>query len=142
MEYVSQRYVVGRMFAEEGSLSAQTRWRIRNNSGVSLVYTRKWGSEVDTEIVPVSDTVMFSAVPIGNASFYYLQGTYYYPDEVIIRRMPDWSIVFHQTNGVTSVPFHHPFFNTAEWDEVNRYSVVGNTTIRDYIYTIDALDIL
>jgi len=142
MEYASQRYVVGRMFAEEGSLSAQTRWRIRNNSGVSLVYTRKWGSEVDTEIVPVSDTVMFSAVPIGNASFYYLQGTYYYPDEVIIRRMPDWSIVFHQTNGVTSVPFHHPFFNTAEWDEVNRYSVVGNTTIRDYIYTIDALDIL
>lgn len=141
MEYTSQRYMIGRVFAEEGALAAQTRWRIINTSASTLRLIRRWGSVVDSVLVSRSDTVSFSAMPSANAQFYSLLSTYYYPDEITIRRNSDNALVFYQLNKVTSKPMHHPFFNTAEWEEKDIYILKGDTSLRDYYYTITSLDL-
>lgn len=141
MEYTSERYQIGRIFSEEGALSAQTRWRIINKSYTTLSVARRWGNVIDSVNVSHLDTAMFSAMPTGYSSFYSLQNSYYYPDEITIRRLYDSGVVFHQLNKVTTVPMHHPFFNSAEWDEVDKYFSIGHTSIRDYDYTISSSDI-
>ena len=142
MEYPSQRYLIGRVFAEEGSLFLQTRWRIINHSGESIELTRRWASFIQRDTLSYLDTVSFSAYPSSINTFYSLKNTYFYPEEFLIRRLSPADTVFYQINGITLEPMHHPFFNTAEWNEVNTYLLSGNTTIRDYYYTIFPADVL
>ena len=139
--YMSQRPIIGRVFAEEGALSTQTRWRIINNSGESLWIKRKWGSYEEYSFLSDNDTTSFSAYPSYIKTFYALQGSMFYPSEILIMTATGLETVFHQTNGITSVPMHHPFFNSAEWNEVNLYIPIGNTTIRDFFYTITSYDL-
>ncbi|MBO4455729.1 MAG: hypothetical protein J5759_04715 [Bacteroidales bacterium] len=137
--YPSKKALITDRFASHGALTSQTNWYVVNNTS-QTVYAgflkngKSWG-----ENIAPADTCFFTSIPYVTTNFNNAFPDYY---PSVFGMSINGTPIYIQYNGTVYKPLNRPFFNASQWSSSTFTTTVGNTTIRNYYFTLSPSDII